>query len=332
MQAPGDVIADVRRWYATNGQRPVKTRTKTREEKQLANKWNSLLINKSTLSAECLAEAEYLEAQFETGVDQLAAWVEEHKRHPRQKRAHDEGRLAHKWWPSSKDSSSLPPSSQQIVMAMKHRLLSDPARIEAERIEDALLGARKVDIYVALKTWMESHKRHPRRGRVEEEGRMARKWYHLRSLEPSSLPPTVRDGLARLRAQLGTDPSWLAAEAAEDALQAGSHRTIYAAVEEWMESHKRHPRWGRVGEEGRMARKWYHLRSLEPSSLPTTVRDGLVKLRVQLVTDPAWLETEAVVGLARHAQCGRKRRGSNCVLLVSASRRMTSAYKAASSD
>ena len=50
MPVPGDVSAAVRRWYATNGQRPVKRRGKVPEEQKLARDLCQLLKKKSTCS------------------------------------------------------------------------------------------------------------------------------------------------------------------------------------------------------------------------------------------------------------------------------------------
>ena len=96
-----------------------------------------------------------------------------------------------------------------------------------------------------------------------EEGAMARKRCHLRSLKSSSLPSDVRDGVAKLSKQLSTGPEWTEAEDAEERLMKVKQKAseapelaTYGAVSAWMESHKRYPRRGRVGEEGGMARKW----------------------------------------------------------------------------
>ena len=97
MPGPQNVIAAVRCWYATHGRRPVGGKEKSNEEKKLAGKWNQLLKNKLALSADHLAEAEDLLAQFDACVNRLAAWMHEHKRSPKQHRGRIENNLARSW-------------------------------------------------------------------------------------------------------------------------------------------------------------------------------------------------------------------------------------------
>ena len=108
-QAPGDVIAAVRRWFATNGQRPVGSKGKSREEQTLAREWSQLVKTKQTLSAELLAEAEDLLAQFDTDVAPLVAWMNEHKRCPKRHRVAAEDQLAQRWGRYLKRPAPLPP-------------------------------------------------------------------------------------------------------------------------------------------------------------------------------------------------------------------------------
>ena len=81
-----DLIADVRRWYVMNGKQPVRTKGKSDEEKKLARDWNILINANLNLSDELLAQVEELLAQFDSGVDDLVAWMYEHKRYPRRSR------------------------------------------------------------------------------------------------------------------------------------------------------------------------------------------------------------------------------------------------------
>ena len=72
MSGSKNVIADVRRWYDMNGKRPLRNKIAPAED-TLAKKWNKLMKDKLNLSDELLAEVDELQAQFDTGVDQLAA-------------------------------------------------------------------------------------------------------------------------------------------------------------------------------------------------------------------------------------------------------------------
>ena len=164
MQAPGDVIDAVRCWYDTHMQRPATTKSKTQEEIQLAKRWNSMLKNKLTLSAEHLAEAECLEAQFDTGVDQLAVWMHEHRRRPKHHRGKLENILARKWGRHLKGPAPLPPKLQVIQDLMSNNM----AWIEAEAADVTLHTG--VDQLVA---WMNEHKRYPKRDRGDGEDGLA---------------------------------------------------------------------------------------------------------------------------------------------------------------
>ena len=97
MPGPEDVIARVRCWCATYGRRPVDSKGKSKEEKRLALRWGQLVKKKLTLSADHLAEVEDLLAHFDTGLDQLAAWMHEHKRFPKRDRGDAEDKLAQTW-------------------------------------------------------------------------------------------------------------------------------------------------------------------------------------------------------------------------------------------
>ena len=79
MSGPKDTIVDVRRWYDMNGKRPVRNKTDPAED-TLAKKWSKLIKHKLNLSDELLAETDELQAQFDSVVDPLEAWMNEHKR------------------------------------------------------------------------------------------------------------------------------------------------------------------------------------------------------------------------------------------------------------
>ena len=135
-----------------------------------------------------------------------------------------------------------------------------------------MLGTPTVEIYNAVKAWMELRKRHPMRQRFGEEGRMARKWYHLRSLDPSLLFPSVRDGLDELKSRLLTDPAWLEAEAAEKAAEKvqrshSSHVNAYRRVAAWVETHGRQPDETLDYDESAIARVWRNLLTTYRKSL-----------------------------------------------------------------
>ena len=103
---------------------------------------------------------------------------------------------------------------------------------------------------------------------------MARKWDRLRAIKSLSPHPDVRDGVSELQRKLSTDPAWLAAEEAEEALMKAPQLATYTAVKQWMDLHKRHPVRERVGEEGDMAEKRNRLRFRGVSQLPEVRKRG----------------------------------------------------------
>ena len=113
---------------------------------------------------------------------------------------------------------------------------------------------------------------------------MASRWCHLCAVKKYSPHPDLRDGVSELQRKLSTDPAWLAAEEAEEALMKAPQHATYAVVKAWMESHKRKPRRDRDGEEGEPARKWYHLRAVKSSSPHPDVRDGVSELERRSVS------------------------------------------------
>ena len=120
---------------------------------------------------------------------------------------------------------------------------------------------------------------------------MARKWDYLRAVKSYSSHSVVRDGVFELQRKLSTDPAWVAAEEAENALMKAPQLANYTAVKAWMDVHKRQPVRDRVGEESDVARKWYHLRFRGLWQLPE-IRKGQKALEERARTDPDWLVSE----------------------------------------
>ena len=148
---------------------------------------------------------------------------------------------------------------------------------------------------------------------------MARKWYHLRAVKSSSPHPDVRAGVSELQRKLSTDPAWLAAEEAENALMKAPQLATYTVVKAWMDVHKRHPVRERGGEEGDMAWKWNRLRFRGLSQLPE-VRKGVQALEERVRTDPDWLKAEETEK-ARRGQSFRSAACNRVVAWVETSRR-----------
>ena len=124
MSGSQNIIADVRRWYDTNGKRPVRNKI-ARAEDTLAKKWSKLIKDKLTLSDELLAEAEELQARLDSGNDPLEAWMYEYKRCPRRDRL-VEGVLPQKWGRWKKRSSS------PRLLAIQELMSTDPTWTEAD--------------------------------------------------------------------------------------------------------------------------------------------------------------------------------------------------------
>ena len=251
--------------------RPVETKGRHLPEKRLAQKWHTLLKHTPSLAPSVLVEAETLHEKFQNcDVNILATWMNEYKRCPRRGRGGDEDKLARQWKQLLLKANDLPPKLKGVVMRLRYRLSTDPAWIDPSLHAD----------YEAVEAWMESHKRCPRWECVGEERRMAKKWYHLRSLRRCSLLSGVCDGVETLKRQSQIDPVWIEAEKAEEALAAAPQLVACETVKAWMELHKRHPRRGRVVCEGRMAKPWRHLHPFGSAWCHTTCRFQRLDLRI----------------------------------------------------
>ena len=218
----------------------------------------------------------------------VARWYEENMRRPVQTKGRHpvEKRLARKWNALLKHKSSLPTS---VI-------------VEAETLNEKF---KKNDVNI-LATWMGEYKRCPKRGRGCDENKLARQWKQL-LLMANDVPPKVRCIVSRLRYRLLTDPVWIEAEKAEEALATAPQLLDCETVKAWMELHKRHPRRGRVGCEGIMSRKWYRLCSLPRSSLRPDVFDIVSELKMYMSVDPVWIEAEKTEDAVVKAHSARKR-------------------------
>ena len=166
---------------------------------------------------------------------------------------------------------------------------------------------------------MNEYKRCPKRGRGGDEDKLARQWKQLMlnaqwkqlMLNANDRSPKVRDVVMRLRHRVLTEPVWIEAGKAKEALAAGSQSVACGTVKAWMELHKRHPRRDRVGCEGDMARKWCYLRSLPLSCIRPDVFDSVCESKLCTSTDPVWIEAEKTEDALVNAHSARKRsRGS----------------------
>ena len=219
MSRPEDTIALVARWYEENMRRPVDAWGRHPAERSLARKWHALLKHKSSLLPSVLVEAETLHETFQIcDVNILATWMDEYKRYPKRGRGCDEDKLARQWKQLLLMANDVPPKVRCIVSRLRHRLLTDPAWIEAEKADQASATAPQLHACVTVKVWMDLHKRHPRRGRVGYEDSMSRKWYRLCSLPRSSLRSDVFDIVSELKMYMSTDAVWIEAEKTEDAV------------------------------------------------------------------------------------------------------------------
>ena len=218
----------------------------------------------------------------------VARWYEENMRRPVQTKGRHpvEKRLARKWNALLKHKSSLPTS---VI-------------VEAETLDEKIQGS---DVKI-LATWMGEYKRCPKRGRGCDENKLARQWKQL-LLMANDVPPKVRCIVSRLRYRLLTDPVWIEAEKAEEALATAPQLVACETVKAWMDLHKRHPRCGRVGCEGGMARKWRHLRSLPRSSIRPDVFASVGELKRCMSIDPVWIEAEKTEDAVVKAHSARKR-------------------------
>jgi hypothetical protein len=222
----------------------------------------------------------------------VVRWYEENMRKPVETKGRHptERRLAQKWHALLKHKSSLLPS----------------VLVEVETLHEKF-QYRDVTI---LATWMNEYKRCPKRGRGGGEDKLARQWKQL-LLKANDLPPTVKAVVMRLQYRLLNHPAWIEAEKADDVLDTAPQLVACEAVKAWMELHKRHPRKGRVGCEGGMARKWWYLRSLPLSSIRLDVFDSVSELKMCMSTDPVWIEAEKTEDALLNAYSARKRsRGS----------------------
>ena len=222
----------------------------------------------------------------------VARWYEENMRRPVETKGRRpaEKRLAQKWHALLKRKSSLPPS---VV-------------VEAETLNERF---QNCDVNMSA-TWMNEYKRCPKRGRGGGEDKLARQWKQL-LLTANDLPPKVKGVVMRLQYRLLNHPAWIEAEKADDALDTAPQLVACEAVKAWMELHKRHPRKGRVGCEGGLARKWWYLRSLPLSSIRLDVFDSVGELKLCMSTDPVWIEAEKTEDTLVKAHSARKRsRGS----------------------
>ena len=154
-----------------NGKRPVGTKGKSIEEQRLAREWGALLKKRLTLPVEHLADADDLLAQFDTGVDELVAWMTEHKRSPKRNRAVGEDKLARKW----SRCLSRPPQLPQKLRAIHDLMSNYLAWVEAEAADVALHAQCTADIDL-LVAWMDEHKRCPKRDRGDLESKLAEQW------------------------------------------------------------------------------------------------------------------------------------------------------------
>ena len=222
----------------------------------------------------------------------VSRWYEENMRKPVETKGRHpaERRLARKWHALLKHKSSLLPS----------------VLVEAETLHEKF---QNCDVNI-LATWMNEYKRCPKRGRGGGEDKLARQWKQL-LLKANDLPPKVKGVVMRLQYRLLNHPAWIEAEKADDALDTAPQLVVCEAVKAWMELHKRHPRWGRVGCEGGMAQKWRYLRSLPLSSIRPDVFDSVGELKLCMSTDPVWIEAEKTEDALVKAYSARKRsRGS----------------------
>jgi hypothetical protein len=222
----------------------------------------------------------------------VARWYEENMRRPVETKGRRpaEKRLAQKWHALLKHKSSLLTS----------------VLVEAETLDEKF---QTCDVNI-LATWMNEYKRCPKRGRGGDEDKLARQWKQLLNTA-NDLPPKVKGVVMKLRCRLLTDPAWIEAEKAEEALATAPQLVACETVKAWMDLHKRHPRCGRVGCEGGMARKWRHLRSLPRSSIRPDVFASVGELKRCMSTDPVWIEAEKTEDALVKAHSARKRsRGS----------------------
>jgi len=219
MSRPGDTIALVARWYEENMRPPVETKGRHPAERRLAQKWHALLKHKSSLLPSVLVEAETLHEKFQNcDVNILATWMNEYKRCPKRGRGGDEDKLARQWKQLLLKANDLSPKLKAVVMSLWYRLSTDPVWIDAEQAAAVLANVTQLATSEAVKGWMGLHKRHPRRGRVGCEDKMAMKWQYLRSLPRSSIRSDVSDIVGELKRCMSTDPVWIEAEKTEDAL------------------------------------------------------------------------------------------------------------------
>ena len=122
---------------------------------------------------------------------------------------------------------------------------------------------------------------------------MARKWCRLRSLEPSLLCSSVRDGLVELQNRLSNDPAWFEAEAADKAQRGhSSNVNAYNRVAAWVKPSGRRPIEGRGGDETLIARVWRAVLSKGKSLLPDV--GHLVDSLLTRFREPDFMEAEKV--------------------------------------
>ena len=217
MSGSKNVIADARRWYDMNGKRPVRNKI-ARAEDTLAKKWSKLMKDKLNLSDELLAEADELQAQFDTGVDRLVAWMHEHKRSPKRDRGDPEDKLAQTWGRYLKKTDLLPLQLRDIQHLMSNNL----EWIESEAADVALHAQCDTGVD-QLAAWMHEHRRSPKRHRGDLEDKLAQTW--LRYLKkPDPLPPKLQV----IQGLMSNNLEWIESEAADVALHAQCNADIIA--------------------------------------------------------------------------------------------------------
>ena len=111
-------------------------------------------------------------------------------------------------------------------------------------------------VIASVTSWYEKNMQRPVESKTkpDEEQQLARSWRALLKRK-SKLPADVRAEAEKLKARLETKPG----------------QTVAGPIDrlvEWMEEHKRRPRYHRDGEEGKFAQLWMRY-SKDASSLPS---------------------------------------------------------------